>query len=387
VTRTIGVGVIGCGNVTTRSHLPAYLERSDRVRVVAVADPAAERRAAASALAGLSPDRAFPDPGPLLALPDVDFVDICAPPRFHLAIASAAAKAGKHILCEKPAAIVPADAARMVDAAAHADVRLGFVHNYLCFPEFVAARRIIESGEIGDVRMAIVNYLGVPDLPGVDGSAGSWRHDPAAAGGGVLMDMLHPLYVAEYLIGEPARRVSAFVSGNDKHPRVEALALCRLETDGPVALVNVGWGVGPGGCFVEGTDGSIQITYRDGGTNPFVPLEAIVVTTSAGSRREPLAPAAGLGALGIATTGAIIDDFLAAIETGRTPMASGDDALRVLEVTVAAYESAALGRSVAVPLDRAARLYLGGVLAMDELDVPEWGTVRRQRLYAATSID
>ena len=379
--RTIGVGVIGCGNVAIHSHLPAYLERSDRVRVVAIADPVPERLAEARALTGLAATRAFRDHAELLELPDVDIVDICSPPRFHLAAAAAAAAAGKHILCEKPAASVPADAARMLDVVAEAGVRLGFMHNYLCFPEFLAARRIIESGGIGDVRLAIVNYLGVPDLPGVEGAAASWRHDPAASGGGVLMDMLHVLYASEFLIGHRARRVSAFVSGNEGHPRVEALALSRLETDGPTALVNVGWGVGPGGFSIEGTQGRIDVTYRDGGTNPFAPFESMTVTTSTGTRLAPLAAGLELGAQVVEATGGVIDDFLVAIEQDREPMASGDDGLHVLEVTLAAYESAALGCTVTLPLDREDPLYLRGAPAVDELQMPAWSPVRRQGLY------
>jgi len=383
MTRTKGVGVIGCGNVSTRYHLPAYLERSDRVRVVAIADPSPDRLSEACALTGLPAERAFADHADLLALPDVDFVDICAPQRYHASIAAAAAATGKHILCEKPVTTVPEEAAGMVRAAAEADLRLGIMHNYLCYPEIMAARRIIASGEIGDVRMATVNYLGVPDMPGADGPAMSWRHDPAASGGGVLMDMLHPLYVAEHLIGRRAQRVSAYVSGNANHPRVEALALCRLETDGPTALVNVGWGVGPGGFVVEGELGALEVTYRDGGTNPFVPFASMTVTTAAGTRAEPGLPNLELGPLVIEGIGGIVDDFMDAIEGRRSPMASGDDGLHVLELVLAAYESAAIGRTIALPLDVDDPLYRRGALGVVDLDMPEWSPVRRQGLYAA----
>ena len=382
MTRPLGVGIIGCGNVSTRFHVPAYLERSDRVRIVAMADVDPERLADARAVTGLPEGRLLRTHADLLALPDVDFVDICAPQRFHAEIAIAAAAAGRHVLCEKPITTIPAEAAAMLDAASRAGVRLGVMHNYLHFPEYVAARRIIDSGEIGGVRMAIVNYLGVPDLPGVDGAAQSWRHDPAASGGGVLMDMLHALYATEHLLGRRAQRVSAYVSGGRNHPRVEELALCRLETDGPTALVNVGWGVGPGGFFIEGESGSLEVTYRDGGTNPFVPFESLVVRTAAGARREPLPAGSELLPLVIEGIGGIIDDFIDAIGAGRAPMASGDEGLHALELTLAAYESAAVGRTVAVPLDRDDPLYLRGAGAVNELDMPAWSPVRRQGMFA-----
>jgi predicted dehydrogenase len=383
VTEPLGVGVIGCGNVSAYFHLPAYLARPDRARVVAASDPSLDRVREVGSLAQLPVDRMFQDAKGLLALPEVHFIDICAPPRFHAEIAIAAAKAGKHILCEKPITTVPAEATLMLAAAASAGVRVGIMHNYLFFPELAAAHRIIASGEIGDVRLAIVNYLGVPDLPGIEGTAQSWRHDPASSGGGVLIDMLHALYVAEDLIGRRTHRVSAYVSGNANHPRVEAQALCRLETDGPTALVNVGWGVGPGGVFVEGTQGSLEIAYQRGGTNPFTPFESLVVKTAAGSRHHPIAPGPDLVPLVIEGIGGVIDDFVTAIRADHSPVASGDDGLHALELTLAAYESAALGRTVAVPLDRTDPLFLRGARAVHELDLPAWSPVGRQGLFRA----
>lgn len=377
-----GVGVIGCGNVATRFHLPAYAQRPDRVRVVALADPSAERLAEAGTVAGLTADQLHADHRRLLERADVDFVDICAPQQFHAAIAAEAAAAGKHILCEKPITTVPADAQAMLARADAAGVRVGVMHNYLHYPEFVAARRAIAAGEIGAVRLAIVNYLGVPDLPGAADGPRSWRHDPIAAGGGVLMDMLHALYVAEHLVGERARRVSAFVAGNAGHRQIEATALCRLETDGPPVLVNVGWGIGPGGVFVEGEEGSLEIRWRDGGTNPFVPVESVEVRTAAGARRLDV-PRLELVPQVLAGIGGVIDDFVEAIASGRSPRASGEDGLHALELTLAAYESAALGRTVEVPLARTDPVFLQGVAAVPALAGPDWSTVRRQALFTA----
>lgn len=381
VTKALTVGVIGCGNVSLRLHLPAYLARSERVRIVGVADPSPDRLAEARAATGLPENRTFRDVADLLALPDLDFVDICSPPRFHAEAAAAAAAGGRHILCEKPITTIPLEAERMLDAASRHGVTVAVMHNYLFFPEFLAARRIIESGEIGKVRLAIVNYLGVPDLPGVEGATKSWRHDPGASGGGVLMDMLHVMYVAERLLGRRAERVSANVASGPGHDRVEALALCRLETDGPTALVNVGWGNGPGGVFVEGDRGTLQIRYRDGGTNPFAPLESIEVTTEHGTRQEPAVRTGETMAQVQDAAGLLIDDFVDALRRGGRPAATGDDGLHALELVVAAYESAALGRTVPVPLERTDPMFLRGVTAAGELEGPAWSPVRRQRLY------
>jgi predicted dehydrogenase len=381
VTEALGIGLIGCGNVATQFHLPAYLGRPGRARVVALADLSTERLAEAAAIAGVRPNRSFTDYADLLACPDVEVVDICAPQQFHAQIARAAAAAGKHILCEKPIATVPADAQAMLDAAHAARVTVGVMHNYLFYPEYVAARQVLDSGEIGAVHLAIVNYLGVPDLPGAGEAAASWRHDPIAAGGGVLIDMVHALYVAEHLLGRRAERVSAYVAGNGAHPRVEATALCRIETDGPPALVNVGWGIGPGGVFVEGDRGSLEIRWRNGGTNPFEPLEWIEVRTSEGTRRLDLPAGLELYPLVIEGIGGVIDDFVDAVATGRAPAASGADGLHALELTLGAYKSAVIGRTVSLPLETADPVYSRGVAAIPELGGPSWSPVLRQRLY------
>jgi predicted dehydrogenase len=381
VTRKLGVGIVGCGNVAANFHVPAYLARAGDVRVVAAADPVPERLDAVARAAGIPADRTFAAWQDLVRVPDVDIVDICVPQRYHADVAIAAAAAGKHVLCEKPIATIPREASAMVEAAAHAGTTFAMMHNYLWFPEIAAAKRLIDAGEIGDVRLAIVNYLGVPDLPGAGGPGNAWRYDPAASGGGVLMDMLHALYVAETLLGRRALRVSAHLSATADHPRIESQALCRIEADGRAALVNVGWGEGPGGFVVQGDRGWLEARYRDGGTNPFVPVESLTVRSGGITRDVPLPPARELVPLVTEAIGAVIDDLVAAIRGRRQPLATGDDGLHTLELTIAAYAAAATGDTHGVPLDRADPLFLRGVRAIDALPAAEWSAVRRNGLF------
>jgi predicted dehydrogenase len=376
------VGVVGCGNVTTRFHLPAYLQLPDRVRVVAVADVEPARVAEARAITGLAGVDGLTDWRALVARPDVDVVDVATPPTLHAEIAEAAAAAGKHVLCEKPITTIPAEADRMIAACRTAGVTLGVWHNWAFYPEVLAAEAIVASGEIGAPRLALVDYLGVPDIKGAGETTRVWRHDPRAAGGGVLIDMLHCLYITERMIGHEARRVSGWVSGSADHPQVEATALCRLETDGPVALVNVGWGLGPGGVVIEGTAGTVEMRWQDGGTGPFVPLASMAVRTADGQRREVDVEKRALPEIHVAAMRRLVEDFADAVAEGRPPRMTGHDGLHALEVTLAAYASAALGRTVEVPLDPADPVHLRGIAAIPDLDGPAWSTVRRQRLYA-----
>jgi predicted dehydrogenase len=381
VTNPLGVGIIGCGNVTTQFHLPAYHRLSDRVRVVGLADIEPARIAEAQAVYPVPDEHTTGDYRNLLARPDIDFVDIATPQRFHAEIARAAAAAGKHILCEKPITTVPQDAAEMLAYCRERGATVGVMHNWAFYPEVRAARSIVESGEIGEVRLAIVNYLGIPDIKGAGETVRTWRHDPVSAGGGVLIDMLHCLYITELIMGSVTRRVSAWVSGNPDHPAVEATALCRLETDGPVALVNVGWGNGPGGIFVEGTRGSIEMRWVDGGTGPYVALDTMEVRTVDGGRRAVEVERLALPGIHVLGMAGVIGDFADAIIEGRPPAISGEDGLHALEVTLGAYASAALARTVEVPLDRSDPVYRRGVAAIADLAGPAWTAVSTQRLY------
>ena len=382
------VGVIGCGNVALNFHVPAYQALPERYEIVGLADPTPERLELGRTTAGLVAEQTHLDPAALLARDDVDVVDVCTPQHLHRDLVVAAAAAGKHVLCEKPIAAVPADAAAMVTAAQEAGVVLAVVHNYLFFPEIVALRALIDSGELGEVRTVTVNMLGVVDSPGAAGDRPQWRHDPAAAGGGVLMDMLHGVYVAEHLLGAPVTGVSAFVDSATDGDAVEGLALCRLEADRRVGMVNVGWGLGQGGVTVHGTHGRAVAHYRADGTMPWAPFESLAVTTADGTRTADLPRGEELGPLVANAMRGTVADLADAITTKQDPAADGAAALHTLETTVAAYASAALGRTVPVPLPTDGPLHRSGVIGLRDLDgadaVPADSPVRRRGLFGLT---
>ena len=380
-TRPLRIGIIGCGNVATSLHLPNWLAHPDVAQVVALADPAEATLEAARVMAGLTVDQVHSNALELIARTDVDAVDICTPQHLRRDILVASAKAGKHILCEKPLAAVPADAAAAVAAAAEMGTTLAMVHNYVWLPEIQAARRVIDSGEIGEVRSVIVNFLGVVDAPGAFGHRADWRHDPALAGGGVLIDMLHGVYIAELLLGAPLQRVSAYVDSSDTESYVEDIALCRFETTTNAALVNIGWGLGSGGIEISGTKGRISIRYQGGGTAPWAPLEHVFVSTAENSRIEVAVK--DRNPSNFESFKHVALDFEEAVRTGRAPKASGTDGQRILEATIGAYESAVTGQIVSIPLDHTDPVFQHGVLGVRQLELPEWSPVRRGALFAS----
>lgn len=367
-----GVAVIGCGAIALQRHVPAWLERPSGFHLVAVADPDPQRREAARVAGGLDRDDAYADLDELLARTDIGVVDVCVPPSIRHGIVERAAAAGKHVLTEKPLATTPASAAAMVRACAAAGVQLGVVHNYLHFPEIVTARQLVENGAIGTPEVAILNYLGVREDAG---ARTTWRYDPVASGGGVLMDFIHVVYLAEELLGQQVETVSAYVTARGSGG-VEDIATCRLETCDRVALANVGWGFGPGGIDVSGERGRICIQYRDGGTSPFAPLESVVLEDAGGRRTIPTPPEGGF----LAPT---VRAYADALDRGLPVPADGRQAQRALEATVAAYASAATGRSVPLPLDPADPVFALGVGGLSSSRaVSASSPVVRKRLFS-----
>lgn len=371
------IGIVGCGNVALRRHLPAVLA-TEGVAVAAVADPSPERREAAQGAAGLAEGDALDDWRELLARGDVDAVAVTTPQRIRPEIAIAAAAAGKHLLCEKPLALAPAAAHAIVAAARRHGVTLATVHNYAFMPVYREIKAVVDSGEIGELEVATLNFLGVEDRPGTEGYRPRWRHDLGEAGGGVLTDMLHAVYLAAWLFGAQPVSVSATVDrrredGGD----VEDLALVRYAYPRGQAMVNMAWGHGPGGVELTGTRGRLVLVNVGFGTHPFVPPERIHVVGVDGARvwaPDPDITPAFAG---------VVADFRDAVAAGRAPAADGAAGAATLEAVVGAYAAAALGREVALPLDPADPVYRRGAAGVAELPLPEGSRVRRLGLFGA----
>jgi predicted dehydrogenase len=182
---TIRVGVIGAG-FARRVQLPA-LALVPGVRATAVASA---RRANAEAVArefGLA--HVFDDGAELARSPDVDLVIVSSTPDSHARYAIAALEAGKHVLCEKPAAIDAYEAAGMLAAAERHSDRVAWVDHELRYePNRRKVRELIRSGAIGELRhieLSLKPYLRGDGRPQTSDAPWNWWFD-AARGGGLL---------------------------------------------------------------------------------------------------------------------------------------------------------------------------------------------------------
>lgn len=213
-TSPLRVAVIGAGFMA-RAHSHAWrtaprffdLPRDPRLSVLVSRDEARGQKAAHD----WGWDSWSDDWRAIIERDDIDVVDICTPGDTHAEIAIAALGAGKHVLCEKPLANDPADAADMV-AAADAAARQGIVamcgYSYRRTPALASARRLIAEGAIGTVRHLRAQYL--QDWLSDADAPHTWRLDRASAGSGALGDIgAHSIDTAQWLTGERIEGVSA----------------------------------------------------------------------------------------------------------------------------------------------------------------------------------
>ncbi len=371
------VGVIGCGNITLRGHGPALLEL-EGVEPVGVADPLPARRNEARKLLGLPDSAGYESHVDLLSEADPDYVVVTVPQSLRGPIIDDCARAGVHVLSEKPIATRPVQGQAFANRMRSAGLRMGMVHNYLFYPEYSLIKELLEGGAVGQVRHIGLHFMGVPDHPGHADYRPLWRHDYRQAGGGILMDMIHVLYLAEHFFGESARSVSAAVDNLSKPgDGVEDIALMRLAFSTGYATVNLGWGEGPGGIEVTGTRGRIVCVYRDHTTGPFDVLQEVTVFGPDGNhtytpRSEP--PVVDVFA-------AVHRDFASAVREGGELVASAEDGIRTLCAALAVYGSALQGKVIELPLAETHPLFRLGLSGLRELTAWPGSPVAAKRLF------
>ncbi|MCQ8240161.1 Gfo/Idh/MocA family protein [Rhizosaccharibacter radicis] len=203
----LGWGIVGYGWVARDFAAPAM--RHAGHRVAAIVDPSPAARAAAHA-DGIAVHETLSG---MLADPAVDAVYVATPNHRHREPAVAALRAGRPVLCEKPMAATLADAEAIADAARATGTPYGTAFDQRHHPAHAVLRDAVRGGRIGTVtaiRIVYACWLG-RDWSAT-GGAENWRADPAAAGGGALMDLApHGLDLAAFLLDEPIADVTALL--------------------------------------------------------------------------------------------------------------------------------------------------------------------------------
>ncbi len=207
--RPLNVGIVGCGRITDM-HAPGYLRCEDaRIHTVCDLDRAlVERRQREWGAV-----RATTSFDEVLADPDIDLVEIITPHHLHRDMAVAACRAGKHVSLQKPMAMSVAECDAIIAAADEAGVLLKVFENFVFYPPYVEAKRLLDDGAIGEplsVRLRI-GSAGKGGWP-VPLKAWLWRLEESRCGGGptIFDDGYHKFSMAIELLG-PVESVHAWI--------------------------------------------------------------------------------------------------------------------------------------------------------------------------------
>ncbi len=333
--RRVRVAVIGCGLIARRSHLPAYVAASEAELAAVVSR---HRETAEAVAREFGNPRVFDSWQEAVDAPDIDAIDICTPNALHASIAIAAAKAGKHVLVEKPMATSLQDADAMVAAAREAGVVLMVAHNLRFVPIYQAMQKAIAEGAIGRPFSA----RGVFMHAGPDefwGATSDWFWEQGQAGGGSLLDMgIHMIDLLRWMIGRPVREVSAMTARVLKPTFADDNAIVLMRFDGDVlASVQASWSARPfpdRQITIHGELGHIAM-----GRSAEEPL---VINLQEGEGSRKVIPAI----LPASTVGDPFVNFVRSIRDGVEPFVNGEDGRASLAVALAGYESAESGRVV-----------------------------------------
>jgi len=232
--KKLRLGIVGLGRAFTLMR-PAFLA-SPEVALVAAAEPRPEARARFAAEFG---GAAYDDVDALLRDPSVDAVYIASPHQFHAAQAIAAARAGKHVLVEKPMALTLDDAEAMVAAARAGGVKLIVGHSHSFDAPIAATRAIIESGEFGAVKLiTALNFTDFLYRP-----RRAEELDTAQGGGVIFNQALHQIDIVRLLAGGLIETVMAQTGIWDKTRPTEGAytALLRFPADVAASLTYSGY--------------------------------------------------------------------------------------------------------------------------------------------------
>jgi predicted dehydrogenase len=297
---------------------------------------------------------------------ELDAISIIVPNKFHAPLSLQCLKAGKHVFCEKPPALHASEVEEMIAAADAAGKRHMFNFNNRARPESVAMKAYIDAGVVGQINSAEAKWVRRTGIPGF----GGWFTTKSLSGGGPLIDLLHMIDLAMYFMGYPepahvlANTFDNFIKDkNFKGPwgipdradgvtDVESAAhgFVTFKT-GQVLSLSVSWA-----AMVEreqvsvifqgaSAGGKVQRLFRADGLDDTAidSCELYVQENGNSVNRSIVVPEClDMGRIGSAR------NFIEAIEGRAEPLNKPIEALRLMQIIDAIYESAATSAPVAI---------------------------------------
>ncbi len=341
----IKYGIIGCGAIGQRRHIPECHANPHSV-VAALCDPNEQRVNELAAKYGAA---AYTDWKQMLADADIDAVVVCGPNSVHGEQSIAALKAGKHVLCEKPMATSRDEAKAMLAAAKKSKKYLMIGLNQRLMAPHVKAKEILASGRLGNV-LAFRSAFQHPGPEGwsVDG-AKSWFFQKGSAFMGVTGDLgVHKADLMRWLLGQEFAEVGGFITTLDKRspdgkliPLDDNAYLTLRTTGGIVGSMILSW-------TNYGAEENYTILMCQNGVLKLGadPNYGVVVEYRNGDRELHKVGEIATNTKQVAS--GIIDSFTANILAGKAPEIDGFEGYQSLNVILTAMEAAKEGKTLKI---------------------------------------
>jgi predicted dehydrogenase len=328
-------------------HAASFQLMPEEAEVVAVCSPTPGHPEALAKKYGIP--RIFHDVKALLAERDIEMVTIAAPNALHASLTLEIARAGKHVVCEKPLCMTLEEADEMIDVCRRQGVLLLYAEELFFTPKYVQAKRMADAGAFGRVHL-------VKQSEKHSGPHGDWFWDVERSGGGVFMDMgCHGVAFCWWFLGRPGVKTVQCHMGTYVHggkTRGEDESICILEFEGnAIGLVENSW------TRQGGMDDRAEVFGEGGCTYANLHMGNALPTFSKygyGYAVEKAPDTKGwtypvfeeLWNYGFPQEMA---HFARCVRGKETPQATGEDGRMVQEILYAGYESARTGRKVALP--------------------------------------
>lgn len=194
----IRFGILGAAKIAVEKVIPA-MQSSAETEILAIASR--EETKAADAAARLGIAKAYGSYEDLLADPEIEAIYNPLPNHLHVEWSIRAAEAGKHVLCEKPIGLNAAEARELIAARDRCGVTMAEAFMIRCHPQWLRAKEIVDSGEIGTLRSIVAAFSYFNSDP-------NNIRNRTEMGGGALMDIgCYPIHASRYLFGEEPRNV------------------------------------------------------------------------------------------------------------------------------------------------------------------------------------
>ena len=338
MSRKIKWGVIGSGGIAKRRTIPEGILKANNAELSIVFDIDAQANAEVAKKFGTEQAASISE----MLDADIEAVYIATPAHLHSDQVRASAKAGKHVLCEKPLGMTVAEAEEMIEMCKQAGVKLGCAFMMRFVAQHQHALRLIKEGKLGTPTYARAQLsCWYPPIEG------AWRQDPATGGGGALIDMGgHCIDLLEMFFGKVSK-VCCFINNTIQDYKSEDSAVAMLFFEnGALGTVDTFFCIpdnssknvlelygSKGSILTKGTIGQApageMVAFLEKDSEDYDAQQAR--TESQGMTIDPEP---------VNTYQAEIEEFGQAIIDDRKPLMSGELGLRSQKVLTACYESA-----------------------------------------------